>query len=257
MNYHFLRNGERLGPVPGTEILQKELAGELTGETYLWREGLPDWQVLETLRLELEAGASGKEDEAGVLTVACPHCQREVARSSLILVAGQPACCALCKDEYVQRQVEGLPLTAAGAQPWEYAGFWIRVGAYLIDAVVINVVTFVISFAFGMLIPAVGPDAALGLTLVLQAISLGLTAGYFIYFHGSARHQATLGKKAVGIRVICADGQDVSFARALGRYFASFLSAIILGIGYIMAGFDDEKRTLHDHICSTRVIYDR
>ena len=45
--------------------------------------------------------------------------------------------------------------------------------------------------------------------------------------------------------------------RAVGRYFAQWLSAFILYIGYIIAGFDSEKRALHDHICDTRVIYTR
>jgi uncharacterized RDD family membrane protein YckC len=46
----------------------------------------------------------------------------------------------------------------------------------------------------------------------------------------------------------------VDLGRAFGRYFAKILSAIILGIGYIMVGFDSEKRGLHDMICDTRVI---
>jgi uncharacterized RDD family membrane protein YckC len=260
MNYHFLRKGEQLGPVPAAEILRMERAGELTEQSYLWRPGLADWQSLETLRAELAAAAPatvGAEDEATEAMAICPHCHRRVERSSLILVAGQPACCALCKDEYVQRQVEGVPLAAAAAGHWEYAGFWIRFVAYFIDGILLNVVTFGLGFVFGLLISTAGPDATLALTLTLQAISLGIAVSYFVYFHGSPQHQATLGKKVMGLRVICADGSDVSFARALGRYFASILSGIIFAIGYIMAGFDDEKRALHDHICTTRVIYDR
>jgi uncharacterized RDD family membrane protein YckC len=40
----------------------------------------------------------------------------------------------------------------------------------------------------------------------------------------------------------------------LGRHFAEMLSGILLGIGYLMIAFDDEKRALHDRICDTRVI---
>jgi uncharacterized RDD family membrane protein YckC len=59
---------------------------------------------------------------------------------------------------------------------------------------------------------------------------------------------------ACNIKVVMADGGKVSFARAIGRHFAKFISGMILGIGYIMAGFDDQKRALHDRICDTRVI---
>jgi uncharacterized RDD family membrane protein YckC len=41
----------------------------------------------------------------------------------------------------------------------------------------------------------------------------------------------------------------------VGRYFSEMLSGMIMMIGYIMAGFDDEKRALHDRICNTRVVF--
>ncbi len=59
---------------------------------------------------------------------------------------------------------------------------------------------------------------------------------------------------ALGLKVITADGDKVSYLKAFGRYFAEIVSGIILCIGYIMAAFDDEKRTLHDRICNTRVV---
>ena len=68
------------------------------------------------------------------------------------------------------------------------------------------------------------------------------------------KYGATLGKMAAKVRVVTAEGGKVSYARALGRYFSKFLSIMICAIGYIMAAFDEEKRTLHDRICNTRVI---
>jgi uncharacterized RDD family membrane protein YckC len=72
-----------------------------------------------------------------------------------------------------------------------------------------------------------------------------------------AKMAATPGKMAVGLKVIRPDGSPVSVGRAAGRYFAKILSTIILLIGYIMAGFDSQKRALHDMICDTRVIKSR
>jgi uncharacterized RDD family membrane protein YckC len=54
--------------------------------------------------------------------------------------------------------------------------------------------------------------------------------------------------------VVRPNGGPIDLPRAVGRYFAKILSGIILLIGYIMAGFDGEKRALHDMICDTRVV---
>ena len=60
---------------------------------------------------------------------------------------------------------------------------------------------------------------------------------------------------ACGLRVLTAEGGKLTYGRATGRAFAEILSGMICYIGYIIVGFDDQKRALHDHICSTRVIY--
>jgi uncharacterized RDD family membrane protein YckC len=49
-------------------------------------------------------------------------------------------------------------------------------------------------------------------------------------------------------------GKRISFPRALGRFFATYLSGIILGIGYLMALFTGKRQTLHDMIASTLVV---
>ena len=79
-----------------------------------------------------------------------------------------------------------------------------------------------------------------------------LPAAYEIWFVG--KYAATPGKMACKIKVVTSDGGQVSFARSVGRHFAKYISVMTLGIGYIMAGFDDQKRALHDRICDTRII---
>jgi uncharacterized RDD family membrane protein YckC len=59
---------------------------------------------------------------------------------------------------------------------------------------------------------------------------------------------------ACKLKVVTSDGGRVSYLRALGRHFAELLSVLTLMVGYIMAAFDEQKRTLHDRICDTRVI---
>jgi uncharacterized RDD family membrane protein YckC len=86
------------------------------------------------------------------------------------------------------------------------------------------------------------------------ALSWAVEIVYSVYF--ISQKSATLGKMLMGVKVVTANGGPVSFGRALGRFFARYLSALIFFIGYIMAAFDDQKRALHDHICNTRVIRD-
>jgi uncharacterized RDD family membrane protein YckC len=61
---------------------------------------------------------------------------------------------------------------------------------------------------------------------------------------------------ACGIKVVTPEGEKITYLRAFGRYFAKTLLGIAtLYIGYIIAAFDSEKRSLHDRICNTRVVY--
>jgi uncharacterized RDD family membrane protein YckC len=78
---------------------------------------------------------------------------------------------------------------------------------------------------------------------------------YDIFF--IRKYDATPGKMALGVKLLRADGSKLSIGRIIGRYFAHIISALPLGIGYIVAGFDDEKRTFHDRICDTRVVKTR
>lgn len=80
--------------------------------------------------------------------------------------------------------------------------------------------------------------------------------GAWLYFTlmESSKYQATLGKMALGIRVTDLSGSRASWGRVNGRYFASILSGMILGIGFIMAGITQKKQALHDMIAGTLVL---
>ena len=84
-------------------------------------------------------------------------------------------------------------------------------------------------------------------------IAISINWLYFALMESSA-NRATVGKMALGIIVTDMQGNRISFARATGRYFAKFLSAMILLIGYIMAGLTEKKQALHDKIADTLVI---
>lgn len=134
-----------------------------------------------------------------------------------------------------------------------YGGFWIRFVAYIVDAVVLSIAGGVVGFILGFGIAASRAGNAGTAEILGYVIGIVLGWLYFALMESSERG-ATLGKMAMGLRVVTNDGQRLSFLNATGRYFAKFISAIILLIGFIMIGFTDRKRGLHDMIASTLVI---
>ncbi|MBV7266546.1 RDD family protein [Erythrobacter ani] len=131
-----------------------------------------------------------------------------------------------------------------------YAGFWIRLLAYIIDTVILALVGVVLGVLTGVALFSTGADAELG---AFDLISLVIGIAYFVGFEAS-HMQGTPGKRALGLIVTDTDGRRISALRAAGRYFAKILSAIILLIGFIMAAFTERKQGLHDLIASTLVL---
>ena len=144
-----------------------------------------------------------------------------------------------------------------------YAGFWRRFVAYLIDYALLTIVIYILAMILGMT-AGIGSMAAetdetgiLALTSVFGGFFLMLFILlpwlYYSLLESSAK-QGTLGKMALGLRVVDYEGRRISFGRATGRYFAKIISGLILSIGYIMAGFTAKKQALHDMMASTLVV---
>ena len=101
----------------------------------------------------------------------------------------------------------------------EYGGFWVRFVAYLLDTVILSIVSFVVSLVLGLLLgiggARLGTTAAVGM-IMGYGIGLVLTWLYFSIME-SSEAQATLGKRAMGLIVTDTDGYRLSFGRATGR----------------------------------------
>jgi uncharacterized RDD family membrane protein YckC len=141
----------------------------------------------------------------------------------------------------------------AGPDHAAYGGFWIRVAAYIIDAILLTVACGIADRLLGIDIFASDWEH---FDPLANLVSLVIGWLYFALLESSERG-ATVGKMAMGLRVVTSDGQRLSFMNATGRYFAKILSAIILCIGFIMIAFTDRKRGLHDMIAGTLVIKTR
>jgi uncharacterized RDD family membrane protein YckC len=134
-----------------------------------------------------------------------------------------------------------------------YAGFWLRLGALLIDAVLLAIVNVVLIALFGGFnVDPSDPSAGAGVGLA-NGIGGLINIAYFTLMEGGPR-QATLGKSLLGLKVSDADGNPIGYGRALLRNIAKIVSSLILGIGYLMAAFTARKQALHDMIASTLVL---
>ena len=98
-------------------------------------------------------------------------------------------------------------------------------------------------------------STALAVALTLTLSLLAFVVAYSVWMHG--KWGQTLGKMALGMKVVRVDGSPLGYGGAFLRWIGSLLSAIILGIGYIMAGLRTDKRALHDFIAGSRVTYIR
>ena len=152
----------------------------------------------------------------------------------------------------------------------EYAGFWRRFIAYVIDVFVVTVPLAVVFFAIpGDIFTVCGEHVdkifdqdgvasqstsyKCETTTLADMIMIVVAWLYYAVMESSA-NQASLGKMVIGIVVTDTDGNRLSFGRASARYFAKFLSFITLMIGFIMAAFTKRKQALHDIMAGCLVI---
>jgi uncharacterized RDD family membrane protein YckC len=147
--------------------------------------------------------------------------------------------------------------------PVIYAGFWERFAAAFIDGIILAVIGYVIGLVVGgpsqEEIAALAQNEGFSSAMRVSYFSTANTINWVIMWLYSAimisgPWQATLGKRALGIKVTGMNGERISFLNATGRFFATLLSALILLIGYFMMLWDDKKQTLHDKLAGTLVV---
>lgn len=220
-----------MGPFTRAQVTEKLQRGEITLGSLAFVEGLTQWTPLREVLAHIDAS---QPPASGALpTPPSPYAPTPSAAYSY----------------------------AATMQPPEhlvYAGFWLRVAAIFIDGIIflpLSLISYALSSAMKH---ADDASARLMLALLSLGFSLFLIVARWLYFAllESSRWQATVGKKAMGIKVTGMDGGRIGFGRATGRYFAKFISALILLIGFMMAGWTERKQALHDMIAGTLVVRD-
>ena len=131
-----------------------------------------------------------------------------------------------------------------------YAGFWLRLTAYIIDMIVLMGVGVVLGLFLSIIAPDIIRQESEG---VWNVIGIGIAWIYYASMESSSK-QATLGKMALGLKVTDLEKKPISFGKASGRFFGKILSGIILGIGYLMIAFTEKKQGLHDILAGCLVL---
>ena len=180
-------------------------------------------------------------------SLACPRChQKNAPDADFCFACGLPI-----GDSDVSAKLFNATETVDAISP---AGFWIRVGAYLVDIIIVFAIWFgaVLTYAT-YLITTTGDDLLdfvdspffslllILLMLIYHTLLVGLWS-------------TTVGKRLFGLYVLQSDGSRVGFGRALARNLASYISGLILNIGYLLVAFHKDKLSLHDLICGTKVV---
>jgi uncharacterized RDD family membrane protein YckC len=149
----------------------------------------------------------------------------------------------------------------------EYAGFWIRLLAAIIDGFILGIVGSVVSFIFGgimgtTLLTQTGEPSqanlgtAFGLFGAMNVVLLSINIAYYVVLTGT--YGATLGKMVLGLRVVDTNGQKISYGKAaLREIVGKWISSVVLGLGYLWVAFDEKKQGWHDKIAGTYVVKTR
>lgn len=226
------RNGERHGPYQEAQVRDWLRSGQLSADDLGWHDGLADWQPL-----------------------------------SVLFAQDKPA---PAPSPYGPPPLQPSQQTVDSAISFDYASFWQRFGAWVIDLIVLMIPSMIVMYVMGgmeaykHLLDRMqgGGDMAVALRDYAQATegasvaSLVITFLYYAFFE-SSKWQATPGKLALRLRVTDVHGQRISLARAAARNVVR-LSALIFGlipvICYLAITWTQRKQGLHDLWAGTYVL---
>jgi uncharacterized RDD family membrane protein YckC/Tfp pilus assembly protein PilE len=217
------RTGQQVGPVTAETVRGALRTGDIGPDSRFWREGLAGWVGLGAVAAELGVDAPSAD----------PYAAPTAPTDDAVV------------DWRAGRGAEVVP-----------GGFVRRWAAYILDSLILGVGFSVLSVGFSVLIAlASRSDSSLAVFAVFGMYALYFAmAGFYYASQESSVHQATLGKRALGIKVTDLDGRRLSFGHALGRWFAAALSYLTMYIGFLMALFTERKRALHDLVAGTQVV---
>ena len=233
--------GTQFGPATAADVREALRLGRASEASLAWREGQEAWQPIHSLARELGLVPTAPPPIASATTPPPPpsaHGPRDA-------------------DPY--RAPQALEMQRVDRDDVVYAGFLRRLAAWFLDSLIIGIPLALVGAAFRGEPPALGGDPLAMMRMMVQSSMpqwlLGVVVtGLYYSLQESSAAQATLGKRALRIKVTDLRGERLSFAQALGRWFAAALSHLTLYIGFFMAGFTERKQALHDMVAGTLVV---
>ena len=260
-DWYYAAGGQQQGPVSLEALRGMLWNGQVQPGDLVWCEGMPTWTdaasvpvLANAIPAAADAQSPGAQPAGGV-DYASPA---GYAAPSPYGDAASPG------------QLGYFNTSMAHAPPTNYAGFWLRFVAFIIDYIILYIPSAAIQWGLGMGMQTIGgpggvgvgggaggggapPPAFYGLIATSITISIALNWLYYAYLESSPK-QATIGKMALGLVVTDLYGKRLTFGRATGRYFGRLLSGLICYIGFIMAAFTEKKQALHDQLAATLVV---
>ena len=247
-NWYYTKDGERLGPFSAGDMERMIIVGTLVPAVLVWREGMENWKkAVETELSPLFA----KAPEPGEFKN-CALCKSSFAVVDLVDVDGHIVC-AECKRHMLRRLQEGI----ANRKYLDYAGFWIRLFALFLDCLILYLSAKLLGVMINPLLPYILSLENQTASFIIGSLAFVIMLMEFFYFVAFYHKKgATPGKMALGLKIVNADGTDgISLGQALGRCFVEILSGMFFLIGFLIMIFDERKRTLHDRLSGTLVVY--
>ena len=232
--WYFMRGQERVGPLTQAQVEGLYQRGDIDDSTYVWTAGMANWAQAGQIRDQLSGPAPGSGNLMHDLGLDEPVVK-----------------------PYTYNPGEGGGYGGGGGG--EYAGFWLRWVAMILDGIILGCL---IGLPFNIIqvmamggMEHFGEPQPLAQSLFWTFAGMILNIIVFAAFEASP-WQATPGKKILRIRVTDLDGDRLTFVRAAGRNAGKIVSGVILLIGYIMAAFTEQKQALHDIMAGCLVVRD-
>ncbi len=218
--WYYTRGSERLGPVSGKTLSGLATAGTINPLDLVWCDAMPTWASAATI--------------PGLFSVAATVADYATAARV---------------NYYTPRRMR------VG-----YAGYWLRFWAAFVDGIVLLVALVAVGFVVLFIIGAAMSASNASITEIqLVADSASIVVSILVTWlyeslMESSANQATLGKMLAEIKVTDMYGNRISFGQATGRHFGKIISALMLGVGFLMAAFTERKQALHDQMAGCLVI---
>jgi uncharacterized RDD family membrane protein YckC len=250
-------NGQQSGPFTLQQLRQMAASGQLSKTDLIWKDGLANWVPCSSAKGLFPAAAdfSPASSPRPAPRPTAPPPRGSVPSEGGLVVSDVTG----GGDALLTGQTTPNPSTIGGT-PFQLAEFLPRVGAALLDGLFVgligcipNVIVFGILFAANANNPE-NADAVGALANICSGI-IGLVVGaiYYVTLDSSAK-QGTWGKQIVGLKVADLEGRRLSVGRAIGRYFAHYLTYCTCSIGFLLPLFTKNRQTLHDLISGCIVI---